>query len=167
MTDTSPLVDIRILELPMDIFKEASEHNDELMREFALIEERDPSETRQVPRRLLALMAELRDRFSAFTGEQERELEDALDRGEKSVDVVYRVPAAVKTGVIELGALLDEADDFCRQGEQLLTLATPPRALAFRRWLFEEFVRQADGEPPRPWPEYERLVGKVERANRA
>ena len=51
----------------------------------------------------------------------------------------------------EFDALLDEADDYCRAGETLLTLATPAPALAFRRWFLGEFVRQAAGEPPRPW----------------
>ncbi len=158
MTDTSAIVEIQIVGLPLDVYREVAEHNDELLREFALIDERDPAESRQVPRRLLALMAEVRNRFSGFTIEQANQLDAAVARGETSIDLVYWVPAEVKQAAIDLGTLLDEADEFCRQGEQLLTLATPPRALAFRRWFLEEFVRQVDGEPPLAWPQYERQM---------
>ena len=156
MSEAATLVEVRLEQLPLDVYRQTSEHNDELLREFALIKERDPDESRSVPRRLLALIAELEARFSAFSAEQTRQLEAALARGEKAIDLVYRVPPEVRQATIDLGRMLDEADDFCREGKDLLTLATPPAALAFRRWFLEEFVRQIDGEPPRPWPEYAR-----------
>ncbi len=49
---------------------------------------------------------------------------------------------------------MDEADDYCRAGQHLLTLVTPPEALAFRRWYLGEFVRQIAGEQPRPWTDW-------------
>jgi hypothetical protein len=66
--------------------------------------------------------------------------------------VHFRVPAAAKDAAINLGRLLDEADEYCRRGD-LLTLATPSDTLAFRRRYLEEFVRQIDGAPARPWQE--------------
>jgi anti-sigma B factor antagonist len=33
-----------------------------------------------------------------------------------------------------------------------MTLAAPPEAVQFREWFLGEFVRQARGEPPSPWP---------------
>ena len=71
------------------------------------------------------------------------------------MDLIYHVPVEVRQAAIDLGVLLDEADDFCRQGDELLTLATPPRAVAFRRWFLEEFVRQIDGQPPVSWEDYQ------------
>ena len=50
-----------------------------------------------------------------------------------------------------LGAIFDEADDYCRAGEHLLSLATPPEALAFRKWFINEFVAQIGGSAPVPW----------------
>ena len=49
--------------------------------------------------------------------------------------------------------MLDEADEYCRRGDHLLTLATPPEELRFRRWFISEFVDQVNGAPPTPWPD--------------
>lgn len=149
MTDTVRLVEVRIVGMPLDAYREASEHNDELLREFALIRESDAT----VPRRLLELVERLSSRFSGFTTQQESALRAAVERGDDTIDLVYQVPLEVKPAVVELGVMLDEADAFCREGTDLLTLATPPRALAFRRWFLDQFVRQVDGLEPTPWEE--------------
>jgi hypothetical protein len=142
------LVEVRIVGLPLEVYREAAEHQDGLLREFALLAESDRD---RAPARLLALGDEIRSRFSGFTAAPESTLAAALERGDASVDLVYRLPAEVGDASRRLGELLDEADEYCRQ-EQLLTLATPPRALAFRRWFLEEFVRQSGGGAPTPWP---------------
>ncbi len=134
---------------PIDVWQRASEHSDELMREFALIRE-DGSD--HVPARLLALVEELRGRFGAFTAGPMDALQAAADRGDTTIDLHYEVPPTVRDAAFQLDRLLDEADAFCRAGE-LLTLATDPESLAFRRWFLEEFVRQLDGLPARPWSE--------------
>ena len=48
--------------------------------------------------------------------------------------------------------MLEEADDYCRRGDHLLTLATPEEERRFRRWFIGEFVDQIEGKPPTPWP---------------
>jgi hypothetical protein len=148
------LVEVRIVDMPLDVYAEASEHSDELMREFTLIRERD-QDGRAVPRRLLELVDQLSATYGAFTAGQEAELRGSLDRGDATITLVYRVPATVGPACIALDQLLDEADDFCRDGHELLTLATPPRSLAFRKWFLEEFVRQADGGEPRSWSQFQ------------
>jgi hypothetical protein len=148
------LVTVRVLGVPMPVYLRASEHGDELMREFALIAaSADEGEDVGVPVRLLALVAELRAQFSGFTLRPESELAEAAARGDATIDVEYLLPPQAGPAVTHLGELLDEADDFCRAGD-LLTLATPPEAVAFRRWFLEEFVRQADGLPPIPWSDW-------------
>jgi hypothetical protein len=119
------------------------------MREFALIRE-DGGD--QIPARLLALIEELRARYGAFTAGPSNALQDASARGDVTIDLEYRVPVTVRDAAVQLDRLLDEADAFCRAGE-LLTLATEPEGLVFRRWFLEEFVRQIDGQPARPWSE--------------
>lgn len=57
---------------------------------------------------------------------------------------------------VSLARMLDEADEFCRSGNHLLTLATPPELLAFRRWYLGEFNAQLQGQSPLPWPEADR-----------
>ncbi len=141
------LVPVRILGLPLDVYRRASEHTDELLREFALIQEDD---SEHVPARLLALIDELHLRFAAFTQGQTLAMQEAMARGDTEIDLLYEVPREASEGAARLADLLDEADDFCRAGD-LLTLAALPETLAFRRWFLEEFVLQIDGRPPRPW----------------
>jgi hypothetical protein len=143
------LVEVRIVRLSVPVFRRASEQTDELLREFALIR---GETTDHVPARLLAVVDELRARFGGFSAEPAAALDAAVAEDEDEIDLVYRVPTETAQAVVELSALLDEADEFCRAGD-LLTLATPPEALAFRRWFLDEFVRQIEGEPPLPWPD--------------
>ena len=141
------LVTVKLLGFPLEVYRRASEHNDELLREFALI--RGEGE-QHVPDRLLALIEDLRVRFAGFTQGPTLAIQAALDRGDSEIDLRYDVPPEAADGALQLGALLDEADDFCRSGD-LLTLATLPETLSFRRWYLEEFVRQVAGQPPCSW----------------
>jgi hypothetical protein len=146
-----PLIEVRILSLPVPVLQVAREHGDGMMREFALIKLSE-SDHHGVPRRLLDLADELKERFSGFTAGTDAELAAAEGSAATELDLVYKVPAEVSDACRRLGTLLDEADAFCRAGEHLLTLVTPPEARAFRIWFLEEFVRQVAGEDPLPWP---------------
>ena len=141
------LVPVHILGLPLEVYRRSAEHTDELLREFALIREDDSD---HVPARLLALIGELNARFAGFTQAQTTALQEALARGDAEIDLHYEVPPEASEGAARLGRLLDEADEFCRAGD-LLTLATLPEGVAFRRWFLGEFVLQVDGHPPRRW----------------
>ena len=151
MTD---LVDISLLGIPLAIQGEASEHFDELMREFSDLVATDTAAHRKVPGRLLALQEALQARFAAFTQVQEAELADAIARGDDALDLHYRVPATAADGARELAAMLDEADEFCSEGAYFLTLRTPPRPLAYRQWFLAQFIDQAAGIPPVSWPDW-------------
>jgi hypothetical protein len=158
MTDMSAaepvaLVTVSVVGVPMDVYLAASEHGDELMREFALIAAGTARDEAAVPVRLTALVEELRARFSGFTLRPESELAQAAARGDATIDVSYTIPPEAAQAAAELGTLLDEADEFCRAGD-LLTLATPPQAVAFRRWFLEEFVRQSAGLAPIAWADW-------------
>ena len=150
---TPDLVVVQILGLPLNLYRHSAEHHDGLRREFALIH-RSGAEESSVPARLQLLADDLDQRFGSFTAQPTGRLHDALVRGDEHVDLVYEVPAQVKEASIELAALLDEADAFCQAGEHLLTLATPPGPVAFRRWFLSEFVAQVDGAAPTSWDEY-------------
>ena len=158
MTGSEELITVRLLQFPLELYRQASEHQDELNREFALLQHASSEDEASVPRRLRLLMEELNDRFGAFSAAPRSALATALDRGERSIDVEYRVPPEAKEAVMALGALLDEADDFCRRGTHLLTLATPPGPLALRRWYLGQFVAQIDGAEPTAWDQWERVT---------
>jgi hypothetical protein len=152
-SDAPDLVDVRLLGLSIRAFRHASEHHDELFREFALIQRGGASEDPNVPARLLALVEELDQRFGSFSVGPAGEIEAATERGDETVDVTYRVPPETREAAIRLAELLTRADEYCRQGN-LLTVAPPPTAVAFRNWFLREFAVQIAGAPPTPWPEY-------------
>ncbi len=144
------LVEVHLLRLPVDLYQRAAEHSDELLREFALMQELH-DDGGAVPAQLVTLIEEFRRRFAMFSAGPRTELEEAMAAGAREIDLYYRIPPEARSAVVELGTLLDEADEFCRAGTELLTLATPPEALAFRRWFLSEFEAQIDGRAPTPW----------------
>jgi len=146
------LVEVRLLRLPLQVWQRTQEHVDGLLREFALIAQDDEAKL-ATPGRLLALVQHLSAGFGSFSAAQVIEMEAALARGETEIDLTYRVPPAAAPAAQQLGDMLDEADEYCRRGDHLLTLATPEEELRFRRWFISEFVDQLGGAPPTPWRE--------------
>jgi hypothetical protein len=144
---------VQLIRVPVALHARAGEHGEELRREFALIVQgmADFAEHRDMPRRLLALIADLQRGYSSFTTEQEDLLEAAARSGRSTLDLTFRVPASASDAAIAIETLLDEADEYCREGRHLLTLATPPDLVAYRRWYLREFVQQIAGAAPTPW----------------
>jgi hypothetical protein len=159
MSPSAELAEVRLLAIPVDVYIRSQEHSEELMREFTLIAEQlaegglPPSHP--VPVRLVRLIERLNAHYGEFSIAQEEELARAANDRRAVIDeLVYRVPASVGDAARELDALLDEADEYCRAGQHLLTLATPPELVGFRRWFLGEFIEQVAGRAPLPWPEY-------------
>lgn len=153
------LAEVRIVGLPLDVYKTAAEHFDELKREFALLRA-DQETAESIPNRLLTVSDKLTTRYGGFTTTPNDVRDEALRRGDTTVDLLYSVPPSVKEACVELEKLLDEADEFCRRGEHLLTLAAPPEVAEFRRWFLDEFVHQIDGEVPLSWEEYKAATNR-------
>lgn len=149
LTDPA-LVEVRLLRFPLAVWGRSQEHVDELLREFALVAESE-GEHPSVPRRLLALIAELTKTYAGISSSTEQYRDDAIARGETVTDLVYHVPPSASGAIRHLGEMFDQADEYCRQGSHLLTLQTPPDQLAFRRWFLDEFLDQIAGAPPTPW----------------
>ncbi len=150
---TSGLVEPELHEVwlrryPLRLGARASEHYESVYRELALLASSDDGPP--VPGTLLVLLEEL-DRRSARNNASEQVRDEALARGEDSLDIELHVPADVVEVAQRVEQLLDEADDFCRDGT-LLTLEPSGDVVAFRRWYISELVGQLAGEPPRPWP---------------
>lgn len=149
------LSEVRILGFPMDIQARAQEHMDDLLREFMLIAAaNEQSSESHVPRQLLDLIQEVQQDYAGMTAEQDAQMTEARESGVSSIDLVYRLPASVAKAALRLGEALDEADSYCLAGQHLLTLATPPDALGFRRWYLGEFIAQIGGAGPTSWPDW-------------
>lgn len=160
--DVPVLHDVHVLDFPLDVYLLTQEHSDALVRELTLIaqsrsvvvDEALGGLQADLPERFVALVDELTHQYDGVATDVERVRDAAIDRGQTSVDLVYRVPAQIADACRHLDQVFDDADYYCRAGEHLLTLAAPPEAVAFRRWLLGEFVRQLAGEEPLPWGAY-------------
>lgn len=148
----SDLVPVRVIDLPVPLYQESRERHEGLLRELALLALREEEAPAAVPKRLLAFGEDLRQRYGGLTGSAQDVLDAAVERGDATVDLDYEVPPAAADVAEAYLALLDEVDEYCREGD-LLTLAPHEGIVAFRRWFLGEFVRQPRGEPPRPWSE--------------
>jgi hypothetical protein len=144
------LHEVALLNLPLRLYAEARERHDELMREFSLLALGGRSDRADVPARLLELVDILGVRYGAATERPDEKVDAALERGDASIDLHYSVPAHVVEAADALERLMAEADEFC-QAEQLLTLARDPLQKELAHWYLDEFRRQVDGQPPRPW----------------
>ncbi len=151
-TDDAP-VTVRLLRAPVALWAESEIYYSDMMREFeiVLIASREPGGIR-LPPALVEVMEQLTGRFASARATPRPERDAAEAAGAEFVDVVYQVPRSAGADVGELGRLLIEADEMARSS-RLLTLTASPQTWAFNRWYVEEFVRQAAGGQPRPWPE--------------
>ena len=156
----STLLTVRVLAAPLELWSEASQHTAELMREFALLRIGSESGlTRDMSARLLDVVSDLRARYAGVSASQAEQLNAALDAGETSQDFSYTVPPEMVSGCITLLALLDEADEYCADGRELMTQVSTPEQRAFRHWYLGAFIDQVAGAEPIPWPEFRRAQG--------
>jgi anti-sigma regulatory factor (Ser/Thr protein kinase) len=143
------MVHVKILDLPLELYLEAEQHNDAVLRELDLIE-RSSRRAPQVPARLLELASELRAFFTAATTSTRAQVEEAIRTGQARVNLDIEVPAQGWEILTEMAVQLDEVDQFCRDGA-LLTLAASPRQRRFRHWYANQMANQMRGHPPTPW----------------
>lgn len=146
---------VRLLNLPVRLWVAAKQHNDELLREFTLIatatDATDSAARQELPERLVSVITALRQQYGSGSGERDEKIFAAHDAGIEHLDLDVELPANAAPALRGVAGLLDEADQFCSSGRHLLTLATPPQLLAYRRWYLGELVAQVDGAPPTPW----------------
>ena len=142
------LVTVVLRDAPLRIWQRAAEHHDELMREMALLAL--AADAPALPHRLTELVHVLGQQYGAASARPEDAREEALAAGLDRMDLTYEVPRSAGADAARMRAILDEAEEYCR--DVLLTLAQPQVQADFARWYVEEFVRQCAGEPPQPWP---------------
>lgn len=158
MTGLGELVEVHLLGLPVPLAAKARQHFEGLTREFELIAAGSAhGESRhEVPVRLTQLVEALTGQFAGVNTEADERLEDAIEQELGVIDDhVLMLPVEAAEASMALGAMIDEADAYCRQGEHLLTLGSPPDCIAYREWYLGQVVSQLAGEPPIGWPDSE------------
>jgi hypothetical protein len=134
---------------PLELLHRARQHAEALLRELAFIVDGGGDNT-ELPKRFLAVVKHVRDRAGGLNTGAERAIDEALARGDASIDFEVVMPTALGRGAPAFAALLDEIDAYCRSGD-LLTLETTGDVRAFQRWYLGEMASQLDGAGPTPW----------------
>ncbi len=151
------LVEVRLLEVPLELRERSTRHGADLLREMTLIAGGRESGTtsRAVPRRLLEIARELELVYGPYVTTTTETLEAAADRGDVVVpEVVYRLPRSIGEFMQHIADVLAEVEVYCAAGKDLLLLAAPADVTAYRDWSVTEVQRQIAGEPPTPWPTF-------------
>ncbi|MDX6222621.1 MAG: hypothetical protein QOD91_1675 [Frankiales bacterium] len=149
--DSDQHVEVVLKNFPLQVFAEARQRHDDLMREFALLAMRPPSDgARPLPHRLLELVDILGRRYGGSADRSDKGRDEAVERGELAMDLRYVVPVSIGPAMEQLARLMAEADEFCAS-EDLLTLAPDELTVHFREWFCQEFIDQAAGRPPTAW----------------
>ena len=150
-------IQVHLLALPVPLARRATEHFEGLLREFSLIAtaaQNEPDREQHTPARLTELVSTITAAYGGINNEADQRLYDAIDRGDEVIDDhVLIVPKAAGPAAQALNDIIDEADEYCRQGEHLLTIAFPPDLAAYRRWYLGQVLDQLDGKPPVSWPD--------------
>lgn len=149
---------MHLLQLPVALAAKSQQHFEELMREFTLIATgggaADPEH--QVPQRLMNLINTLVQQFGGLNNAAEERLDRAIERRDRVIDDhMLDIPVEAGPASQLLNDMIDEADEYCRRGQHLLTLESPPDCVAYRRWYLGEVIGQLAGAEPVPWPDSE------------
>jgi anti-anti-sigma factor len=147
------LTTVTVVQIPIALYWRTSAHSDALTREFELLAATSPDD-RPVPNRLMRLMTRILAQYGSHDQRTRLMVLQATERGDTELTIEYTIAKSFREAALELIRVWDEADAFCREGVELLTLAAAPDSRAFRKWYVGEFVRQIGGEEPQSWPDY-------------
>lgn len=141
-----PLVNVRLLDLPLEVFAHQLARHRELLRELFLVA-RSPG--RRDSDELVELAREL-ELYRGMGESSEEERAVAAEHGRTHVDITYRLPPSAGVACDRLLELLTAADEFARTEALLVLPATQPE-VRVREWFLCQISEQCQGSPPRRW----------------
>ena len=151
MSESVPRVAV-LRDYPLRLWFEQNEYFEGLLREYRLLlDGQAAAPSPPAPRRLIELAEELAGRFGGVLQTVNAERQRALDAGLDRMDSVMPVSDALPAVLEHVRAVLEESDEYCRQG-RLLSLPRPPELVAFATWVGTELQAQVRGAEPTPWP---------------
>jgi len=123
------LVEVQVLQLPLELWQRAQEHTDGLVRELALIVQ-DAEARAATPRRLLGLVRELNAAYGESSEEQRREMEAALECGQSARgDHLLTLPRRRRSSASGAGSSASSSSS-----SAVLRPPRGPRTPAAERW---------------------------------
>jgi anti-anti-sigma factor len=142
------LFQVQIIGFPLQLWSRAASHQEDIKREFDIIRAGELEDS--VPNRLHLLLQQLGGQYASE--ETWQEIRRLAARGDELCDVTFSVPFGAAEAARQLASILNEVDEYCRSGLNLISLATPADLVAFREWFLEEFPNQIEnGKPPVAW----------------
>jgi anti-sigma regulatory factor (Ser/Thr protein kinase) len=145
--DDRDLLEITVVGVPLRAYAAFHRHYRELRREvrlLALAHEADYPLAKDLSDLFGSVERHLRDGIGS------EQVESAQAAGLETTDLRIVVPRRGAQTIDRFLALLDLADEFCRQ-QRLLSLARTPEQRDFQRWFLGELIRQAHGAAPCAW----------------
>jgi hypothetical protein len=145
-----PLHEVRLIGLPLRVYAAARQHHDDLVQELSVLAVSLEEAGTEAPPRLSELVEVLGRRYGRPSSRPDAVVDEALARGDSTIDVTHQVPAHVIQAAARLEGLMAEADQLSRSG-QLLTMPRSDSLVRFSHWYLDEFRRQINGQQPQPW----------------
>lgn len=139
---------VRIERVPTALLNGAKSHLDDLVRDFALVNEaaaargRADEELVDLAARLSHLAAEL----LGFRNQVRRQALEAVQRGVPTLTLHLNLPVSLRARLVDYQQALDEAEQHSRAG-RLLMPAAHAEQTQFRRWKLDRILEQL-GESP-------------------
>lgn len=136
---------VRLEGVPVRLFLESQDHQQDLIRELQLVEIGSTYDdaTRDASQRVARLTAGILQQYQPVRTATREQALAALTRGDEltmmDVPVYPGMTAALRTWL----RLLEEADALCARGE-LLLLSPRPEVQELRRWYVRELVGRID-----------------------
>lgn len=141
------LTEVRVDAVPARLFLESQDQQQDLIREFVLIELGDRFElTAEVPQRLARLIADILADYADVRWATRQQALQALENGREELSMAVPVRPGMGAALRRWLDLLEQADRFCEEGA-LLTLAATPEVRRLRHWYVEELLRLLPAAP--------------------
>lgn len=141
-----------LLDYPLLLGAEQNERTTDLLRELALLtasNARHPAEPAALAR-LEVIAREVTEKYGPQLAEPSPEFRRAFAAHAATTVLRYELSPDSRAQIVDYAHLMEDLDAACRDAA-LITLAPSEPIHALRRWTVQEFVRQYDGLPPRPW----------------
>jgi hypothetical protein len=128
--------EVRLIDVPVELFLESQNHQQDLIRELALIdigERQHHHADAPLPVRVATLIGEIFDQYGDVRSVTRQQALQALAAGDEVVTLLVPVRPGLTEALQRWLHIVEEADRLCAEGV-LLTLSATPEIQALRRW---------------------------------